>query len=103
VSEMSEERDWLLSRLEYDSPHKGLSSDALVRAVLTGREVPQHRYPLDSDDLVRCQYAVLTAPAHLKARAQDILDVFNESVRVRRNSVASAGQSSLGPSPESRP
>ena len=61
----------------------GISSDALVAAVVLGREVPERSYPFDLSDLGRCQRAVEFAPAHLKPRAQAILDAFEKHVRQR--------------------
>jgi hypothetical protein len=56
----------------------GISSDALVAAVVLGCDVPERSYPHDLSDLGRCQRAVDFAPAHVKPRAQAILDTFNE-------------------------
>ena len=83
VEELRKGNEWLVSLLPQgwgDLGKLGRSSEALVRFALGGNEPTEWEYPMDLDDIGRCNRAYASAPEHLKARMEPILMHYRSAV-----------------------
>lgn len=79
------ERDFLLARtIDGNSDWVGRSSNELIRCAVNG-DRPNHIWPLDREDLARCEETYERAPRHLQRRMEPTLNEFRAYVAGRRS------------------
>lgn len=84
LEEREAEIAWMTGRMGWPPPENvGISSNALVKALVLDTDVAAHEYPHDPPDLLRCMIAVVSAPSHLKTRAYAIYEQFVVAVERR--------------------
>lgn len=80
---MSKTTDYIASRMDWPHAETGLSSDAMLREALGGRDVADLEFPSDWADLHRCSLAIQRAPRSLRRKMHGRMWMYRTHVRAR--------------------